>query len=58
MPTEKDKLEQRRKRELDDELNRQLEQTFPASDPPKITRNPQSEPVSKPTENKTTGDDD
>lgn len=30
--------EQREKRELDEELNRQLEQTFPASDPPKITR--------------------
>jgi len=32
--------EQREKRELDEELNRQLEQTFPASDPPKITRTP------------------
>jgi hypothetical protein len=30
--------EQREKRELDEELDRQLEQTFPASDPPKITR--------------------
>jgi hypothetical protein len=30
--------EQREKRELDEELHRQLEQTFPASDPPKITR--------------------
>ena len=30
--------EQREKRELDDELNRQLEATFPASDPPKVTR--------------------
>jgi hypothetical protein len=29
---------QREKRELDEELDRQLEQTFPASDPPKITR--------------------
>lgn len=28
------------KRRLDDELDRQLEQTFPASDPPKITRGP------------------
>jgi hypothetical protein len=26
------------KLELDQELDRQLEQTFPASDPPKITR--------------------
>lgn len=32
--------EQREKRELDEELNRQLEQSFPASDPPKITRVP------------------
>lgn len=54
MPTEKETLKQRRKRELDDELNRQLEQTFPASDPPKITRNPESE-IAK---DKTAGDDD
>jgi hypothetical protein len=30
--------EEREKRELDKELDRQLEQTFPASDPPKVTR--------------------
>lgn len=30
--------EQRRKRLLDEELDKQLEQTFPASDAPKITR--------------------
>jgi hypothetical protein len=30
--------EQREKRELDEELERQLKQTFPASDPPTITR--------------------
>lgn len=30
--------EQREKRKLDEELDRQLEQTFPASDPPKLTR--------------------
>ena len=30
--------EQRQKRELDNELSRQLEETFPASDPPKVTR--------------------
>jgi hypothetical protein len=29
---------QRKKRELDLELDKQLEGTFPASDPPKITR--------------------
>jgi hypothetical protein len=28
----------REKRKVDEELDRQLEQTFPASDPPKITR--------------------
>jgi hypothetical protein len=27
-----------RKQDLDDELDRELEQSFPASDPPKITR--------------------
>ena len=30
--------EDSQKRELDDELSRQLEETFPASDPPKVTR--------------------
>ena len=54
MPTKKDTAEQRRKQELDDELNQELEQTFPASDPPKITRNPESE-IAK---DKTAGDDD
>ena len=29
---------QREARDLDEELNRQLEGTFPASDPPKVTR--------------------
>jgi hypothetical protein len=38
MSKEKETCEQREKRELDEELNRQLEQTFPASDPLKITR--------------------
>lgn len=38
MPRESETREQREKRELDEELDRQLEQTFPASDPPKITR--------------------
>lgn len=56
MPTKKDTAEQRRKQELDDELNQELEQTFPASDPPKITRNPKSEPVLKPDEDGTAGD--
>jgi hypothetical protein len=37
MSRQKDIREAQRKA-LDDELDRQLEQTFPASDPPKITR--------------------
>ena len=41
MTKEIETREQREKRELDEELDRQLEQTFPASDPPKITRTPQ-----------------
>jgi hypothetical protein len=42
--------EQREKRKLDEELDRQLEQTFPASDPPKITRTPAKRPESKHTD--------
>jgi hypothetical protein len=38
MPKEYETSEQREKRELDEELDRQLRDTFPASDPPKITR--------------------
>jgi hypothetical protein len=38
MPKENETREQREKREVDDELNRQLEETFPASDPLKVTR--------------------
>jgi hypothetical protein len=38
MPVAKETREQREKRKLDEELDEQLEQTFPASDPPKITR--------------------
>lgn len=38
MPKEKNTREEREKQELDEELDRQLEQTFPASDPPKVTR--------------------
>jgi hypothetical protein len=44
MPKEKETREQREKRKLDEELDRQLEQTFPASDPPKITRTPSKPP--------------
>jgi hypothetical protein len=38
MQKENETREQREKREVDDELNRQLEETFPASDPLKVTR--------------------
>jgi len=37
-PKDKQTDETRKKRELDEKLDRQLEQTFPASDPPKVTR--------------------
>ena len=55
MPKEKETREQREKRELDDELNRQLEETFPASDPPKVTR---SSPASQITPRPGTGDEE
>jgi hypothetical protein len=49
MPNSKETPEEREKRELDAELDRQLEQTFPASDPPKITRStPYTEVEPKP----------
>jgi hypothetical protein len=35
------------KQKIDEELDRQLEQTFPASDPPKITRVSQKEPTTR-----------
>jgi hypothetical protein len=38
MPKGKETREQREKRRLDDELDRELKETFPASDPPKVTR--------------------
>ncbi|TKT77430.1 hypothetical protein [Aquamicrobium sp. LC103] len=44
MTTEKKKPSEteaeRLKREADEELTRELEDTFPASDPPKVTRGP------------------
>jgi hypothetical protein len=40
MSKERETPEQSQRRKLDEELDRQLEQTFPASDPPKITRSP------------------
>jgi hypothetical protein len=36
--TAKDTLTQREKKELDRQLDEELESTFPASDPPKVTR--------------------
>jgi hypothetical protein len=38
MPKKKKTREQRERDEVEDELDRQLEETFPASDPLKITR--------------------
>lgn len=40
MAKKKETPEEREKRALDEELDRQLEDTFPASDPPKLTRDP------------------
>jgi hypothetical protein len=53
MPKTQETREERAKRELDDELDRQLEQTFPASDPPKVTR---STPASQITPKPSAGD--
>ncbi|MBM7486047.1 hypothetical protein JOE52_005029 [Bradyrhizobium canariense] len=36
--TARESFAQREKKEIDRQLNRELEDTFPASDPPKITR--------------------
>jgi hypothetical protein len=38
-------IREAQQRALDDELDRQLEQTFPASDPPKITRHARVAPA-------------
>jgi hypothetical protein len=54
MSKEKEKREQREKQELEDELNRQLEETFPASDPLKVTR---SSPATQITPRPDTGDE-
>ena len=53
MPKEGETRKEREKRELDDELDRQLEQTFPASDPPKVTR---SSPATQVTPKPSAGD--
>jgi hypothetical protein len=44
MPKDKAMQEEREKRALDQELDRQLEQTFPASDPPKVTLGVRTKP--------------
>jgi hypothetical protein len=54
MPKHKEAREQHKKQELDRELNRQLEETFPASDPPKVTR---SSPATQITPRPGSGDD-
>jgi hypothetical protein len=55
MPKKSETREQRDKQEVDAELNRQLEDSFPASDPPKVTRSipssqitPKAEFIKKP----------
>jgi hypothetical protein len=41
--------EQRERQALEEELDRELEQTFPASDPPKVTRSsPRTQITPKP----------
>lgn len=47
MTTSKTETKDDRQRKLDEELDRQLEQTFPASDPPEVTR-PRAEKPIKP----------
>ena len=53
MPKHKETRKQRERRELDNELCRQLEETFPASDPLKVTR---SNPATQITPRPDTGD--
>jgi hypothetical protein len=55
MTTPRETREEREKRELDNELSRQLEQTFPASDPPKVTR---SSPATQITPRPDAGDEE
>ena len=38
MVEQKKTLQRRKRKKIEDELDRELEQTFPASDPPQITR--------------------
>jgi hypothetical protein len=59
MPKEKTTREQRDRKAVEDKLDRELEQTFPASDPPKITRSsPDGQITPKPhVEDNTEGND-
>ena len=55
MPEKRETREQSDKRELEDQLDRQLEETFPASDPLKVTR---SSPASQITPKPNTDDEE
>jgi hypothetical protein len=49
MPQKKPTRERRERKAIEEELDRELEQTFPASDPPKVTRSsPDSQITPKP----------
>jgi hypothetical protein len=49
MPEEKPTREQRERKAVEEELDRELEQTFPGSDPLKVTRSsPNSQITPKP----------
>jgi hypothetical protein len=51
-PKKEETRKQRAQRELDEELDWQLEQSFPASDPPKVTRSaPATQFTPKPSAN-------
>ncbi len=53
MPEERKTRKRSTREDVEDELDRQLEQTFPASDPPKITRSaPRGQVTPKPEANR------
>jgi hypothetical protein len=56
MPHEKETRDQREKRKLDEQLDRELEESFPASDSPTITRSaPDTQITPKPQSQKKSG---
>ena len=55
MPEKREAREQSGQREIEDQLDRQLEETFPASDPLKVTR---SSPASQITPKPNTDDEE